>query len=197
MPYFHSLACQFAKCLYINYNAKSCKNLKRTLRLQTQEYEPQTTVATFNCSRQIGSIIDLVIQYRDQFSLHYQLFHCLSVLLLASSIGSSLLTGKSLSKPRGRKHLTFNFSYLLNNEDMNPITAGLSICVSMLSALTIIGMPIEVYLYGDAMVMRMIGGVFGIMAVNYIFLPQTYELRLYSIFRAISKTGLLRLRFLR
>ena len=68
---------------------------------------------------------------------------------------------------------------------MHPITAGLSIFVSMLSALTIIGMPIEVYPYGDAIVMRMIGGVFEILAVNYIFLPKTYELRLYSIFRAI------------
>ena len=66
---------------------------------------------------------------------------------------------------------------------MHPITAGLSIFVSMLSALTIIGLPVEVYLYGDAMVMRMIGGVFGILTVNYIFLPKTYELRLYSIFR--------------
>ena len=66
---------------------------------------------------------------------------------------------------------------------MNPITAGLSIFVSMLSALTIIGLPVEVYLYGDAMVMRMIGGIFGILTVNYIFLPKTFELKLYSIFR--------------
>ena len=75
------------------------------------------------------------------------------------------------------------FSYLLNNEDMNPITAGLSIFVSMLSALTIIGLPVEVYLYGDAMVMRMFGGIFGVLTVNYIFLPKTFELKLYSIFR--------------
>ena len=80
------------------------------------------------------------------------------------------------------------FSYLLNNEDMNPITAGLSIFVSMLSALTIIGLPVEVYLYGDAMVMRMFGGIFGILVVNYIFLPKTFELKLYSIFRLDMKS---------
>ena len=79
------------------------------------------------------------------------------------------------------------FSYLLNNEDMNPITAGLSIFVSMLSALTIIGLPVEVYLYGDAMVMRMFGGIFGVLTVNYIFLPKTFELKLYSIFRLVLK----------
>ena len=66
---------------------------------------------------------------------------------------------------------------------MNPITAGLSIFVSMLSALTIIGLPVEVYLYGDAMVMRMFGGIIGVLTVNYIFLPKTFELKLYSIFR--------------
>ena len=70
---------------------------------------------------------------------------------------------------------------------MNPITAGLSIFVSMLSALTIIGLPVEVYLYGDAMVMRMFGGIFGVLTVNYIFLPKTFELKLYSIFRLDSK----------
>ena len=79
-----------------------------------------------------------------------------------------------------------SFSYLLNNEDMNPITAGLSIFVSMLSALTIIGLPVEVYLYGDAMVMRMFGGIIGVLTVNYIFLPKTFELKLYSIFRLDS-----------
>ena len=85
------------------------------------------------------------------------------------------------------KYWTKGFSYLLNNEDMNPITAGLSIFVSMLSALTIIGLPVEVYLYGDAMVMRMFGGIFGVLTVNYIFLPKTFELKLYSIFRLDSK----------
>ena len=76
---------------------------------------------------------------------------------------------------------------MLNNENMNPITAGLSIFVSMLSALTIIGLPVEVYLYGDAMVMRMFGGLAGILIVNYLFLPKTFELKLYSIFRSDSK----------
>ena len=70
---------------------------------------------------------------------------------------------------------------------MNPITAGSSTFVSMVSALTIIGLPVEVYLYGDAMVMRMFGGLAGILIVNYLFLPKTFELKLYSIFRSDSK----------
>ena len=38
-------------------------------------------------------------------------------------------------------------SFLLNNDGMNPYAAGLSIFVSMLSALTIIGWPVEVQLF--------------------------------------------------
>ena len=88
-----------------------------------------------------------------------------------------------ISRIRHPKLLTLFSRYLLNNGEMNPLTAGLSIFVSMLSALTIIGLPVEVYLYGDAMVMRMIGGILGIYTVNKIFLPKIFELKLYSIFR--------------
>ena len=40
---------------------------------------------------------------------------------------------------------------------MNPYAAGLSIFVSMLSALTIIGWPVEAFLYGDQIVWRALG----------------------------------------
>ena len=77
-------------------------------------------------------------------------------------------------------------SYLLNNEHMNPYAAGLSIFVSMLSALTIIALPVEVYLYGNAMVWRFVGGAIGLYMVNNTFLPKLYELKLYSLFTYIQ-----------
>ena len=49
-------------------------------------------------------------------------------------------------------------SYLLNNESMNPIAAGLSMFVSLVSALTVIGLPVEVYQFGDGMLWRLAGG---------------------------------------
>ena len=52
----------------------------------------------------------------------------------------------------------------------------------MLSALTIIGMPTEVYLFGNAMVWRMVGGALGLYMVHRTFLPKLYELKLYSLF---------------
>jgi len=75
---------------------------------------------------------------------------------------------------------------MLNKERMNPYMAGLSIFVSMLSALTIIGLPVEVYLFGDAMVWRLLGCVFGLTVCCLVFLPKVYELKLYSIFRIAS-----------
>ena len=77
-------------------------------------------------------------------------------------------------------------SYLLNNESMNPYAAGMSIFVSMLSALTIIGLPVEVCLYGNAMVWRFFGGALGLFLVNRTFMPKLYELKLYSIFTYIE-----------
>ena len=73
-------------------------------------------------------------------------------------------------------------SYLLNNEAMNPYAAGLSIFVSLISAITIIGLPVEVYMFGNAMVWRMVGGLIGMYTVCYVFLPKIYQLRLYSIY---------------
>ena len=72
---------------------------------------------------------------------------------------------------------------MLNSERMNPYMAGLSIFVSLLSALTIIGLPVEVYLYGDAMVWRLLGCILGLIVCSLVFLPKVYELKLYSIFR--------------
>lgn len=73
-------------------------------------------------------------------------------------------------------------SYLLNNEAMNPYAAGLSIFVSLISALTIIGLPVEIYMFGNAMVWRMLGGLVGMYTVCYVFLPKIYGLQLYSIY---------------
>ena len=65
---------------------------------------------------------------------------------------------------------------------MNPYAAGLSIFVSLISALTIIGLPVEVYAFGNSMIWRMVGGLIGAYSVCYVFLPKIYSLRLYSIF---------------
>ena len=62
-------------------------------------------------------------------------------------------------------------SFLLNKDAMNPYAAGLSIFVSMLSALTIIGWPVEAFLYGDAIVWRLLGGILGLLMAIELFIP--------------------------
>merc|ERR1719189_2263124 len=71
---------------------------------------------------------------------------------------------------------------MLNNDDMNPYAAGMSIFVSMLSALTIIGWPTEVFLYGDAIVWRLAGGLLAAWMGTSVFVPFFHRLRLFSIY---------------
>ena len=90
---------------------------------------------------------------------------------------------------------------------MNPFAAGMSMFVSLLSAMTIIGLPVEGtgplvtyckcylskpniipmkgYMYGNCLFWKPAGGFLGLFVTCYIFLPKVYELRLYSIFRKL------------
>ena len=77
-------------------------------------------------------------------------------------------------------------SYLLNNDAMNPYAAGLSIFVSLVSALTVLGLPIEVYLHGNGMIWRIFGGIVGSILLNITFVPLFHNLKCYSIYRGKS-----------
>jgi len=61
--------------------------------------------------------------------------------------------------------------------------AGLSIFVSLVSALTVIGFPVEVYRYGDGMLWRIPGGLIGTFLLSVTFVPLFHKLRVYSIYR--------------
>jgi len=51
-------------------------------------------------------------------------------------------------------------SVFKNNDAMNPYAAGLSIFVSLISALTVIAMPVEIYIFGNGMIWRLDNGQF-------------------------------------
>jgi hypothetical protein len=46
--------------------------------------------------------------------------------------------------------------FFKNNDAMNPYAAGLSIFVSLISALTVIAMPVEIYIFGNGMIWRLV-----------------------------------------
>lgn len=70
---------------------------------------------------------------------------------------------------------------------MNPYAAGLSIFVSLVSALTVIGLPVEVYQYGDGMVWRVLGWLIGTIVLSVTFVPLFHKLRIYSVYRVVCK----------
>ena len=71
----------------------------------------------------------------------------------------------------------------MNNESMNPYAAGLSVFVSLISALTVIGMPVEVYNHGNGMIWRLLGGFVGTVLLSQTLLPMFHKLQTYSIYR--------------
>ena len=63
-----------------------------------------------------------------------------------------------------------------------PFAAGLSIFVSLVSALSVIGLPVEVYRFGDGMFWRIPGGLIGTLVLSFTFVPLFHKLRAYSIY---------------
>jgi len=78
-------------------------------------------------------------------------------------------------------------SYLLNNESMNPIAAGLSMFVSLVSPLTVIGLPVEVYQFGDGMLWRLAGGLIGSIILTFTFVPMFHKLQCYSVYSYLEQ----------
>ena len=76
---------------------------------------------------------------------------------------------------------------MLNNDAMNPYAAGLSIFVSLVSALTVIGLPVEVYQHGDGMTWRVLGGFIGTSVLSVTFVPLFHKLRIYSVYTYLER----------
>ena len=60
---------------------------------------------------------------------------------------------------------------------MNPYAAGLSIFVSLISALTVIAMPVEIYIFGNGMIWRLVEAQIHINASFCLFLGVNSLLR--------------------
>jgi len=78
---------------------------------------------------------------------------------------------------------------------MNPFAAGFSIFVSIISALTVIGLPVEVYQHGNGLIWRIAGGLFGTIFMSLSFVPLFHKLKVYSVYRLLPKVSILRIFF--
>ena len=70
----------------------------------------------------------------------------------------------------------------MSKEGINPYAAGLSVFVSIVSALTVIGLPAEVYISGNGMFWRILGGFIGSALFSKTILPIFHKLQAYSVY---------------
>ena len=76
--------------------------------------------------------------------------------------------------------------YLLANRDMHPIPVAISLVVSVLSAVTYLGTPAEVYVHGPQYWVVLLNKVIPIYIVVFSFCPLFYRLKVTSIYEYLD-----------
>ena len=106
--------------------------------------------------------------------------HALDYVVLAVMLVISAVIGVYVAFTGGRQRTSAE--YLLGNRQMNFFTVGLSVMISFASAIGLMALPTEIYLFGTTYwwtVLSMVAGA--ILAANTI-LPVYYRLGISSIY---------------
>lgn len=82
---------------------------------------------------------------------------------------------------RGDKQRTTN-EFLMANRSMSVVPVAISILVSFVSAILVLGTPAEMYVNGTQYTLYVVGVVLAVIIANLIFVPLLYPLRLTSSF---------------
>ncbi|XP_069970128.1 sodium-coupled monocarboxylate transporter 1 isoform X1 [Penaeus vannamei] len=101
-------------------------------------------------------------------------------LMLVVSVGIgvySSLKGKGASSTQ---------DFLLGGRDMSMAAVALSLTGGVISAIAILGLATEVYLYGTQIVTNIFGCALGVLLVRNVILPVVYPLKLVSIYQYIE-----------
>ena len=73
---------------------------------------------------------------------------------------------------------------LLGDRRMNPVPVALSIMVSFISAITVIGVPAEIYVFDTMYSWTLVATIIGNTLLCVFFLPVYFRLRMTSIYEA-------------
>ena len=103
----------------------------------------------------------------------------LDYLIFILMLAISLAIGIYHACSGGRQRTTFE--YLLGNRAMGIAPVAISLMVTNASALTLLGLPAEVYAYGPQWFIATIGSVLGSIGAAYLFLPVLYPLQVTSV----------------
>ena len=112
---------------------------------------------------------------------HHELFgweeYVVFVLLLLVSAGIGIFHGCFSA---GKQKTTAEF--LLANRNMPVFPMAMSVIASFISAITLLGTPVEIYNYGTQYSIVLINFVFVMAAAAYLYLPVLYKLGVASTF---------------
>ncbi|CAF1301176.1 unnamed protein product [Adineta ricciae] len=104
----------------------------------------------------------------------------LAIVLLSSAV-IGVIFGFFKSKKNSAKE------FLLANRDMGVFPTALSITVSFLSAVTLLGIPSEVYLSGTMICYQAISGMIASIVSALIFMPKFREMNFTSVYEYLEK----------
>lgn len=76
--------------------------------------------------------------------------------------------------------------YLLADRQMHPIPVTISVVVSVLSAVTFLGTPAEVYIHGPQYWVALLAKVFPMFIIPFSFVPVFYKLQVTSIYEYLE-----------
>lgn len=72
--------------------------------------------------------------------------------------------------------------YLLGNRQMSVIPVALSMMVSYISAISVLGLPAEIYMFNTMFIWNTAGYAIGALIATQMFVPMFFELKLTSIY---------------
>ena len=96
--------------------------------------------------------------------------------MLLISIGIGLYFGCTGGRQRTTRE------YMLADHSMGLLPVSLSQMSGFTSAITVLGLPAEMYVFGSQFWMVWVGYALSVLAAAYVFLPVFYNLRLTSAF---------------
>ena len=115
-------------------------------------------------------------------------FHTVDYILFALSLGLSLGIGVWAAFTGGKQSTTGEF--LMGNRELNPLAVGMSIFMSFISAILVLGNVAEVYLYGIQWWLQLWGDLLAYAYICIICVPFFYKMKLTSSFEVTIKLKL-------
>ncbi|XP_039249058.2 sodium-coupled monocarboxylate transporter 2-like isoform X1 [Styela clava] len=78
-------------------------------------------------------------------------------------------------------------NYYFGRRNVSPISVAMSLSVSYISAITVIGNPVEVYLYGTVYAWTVVANLIGFIAASIYYIPLYHRLRIKSVYEYLGR----------